>query len=103
MKSSIDHNRSNIFLRQKSALVKFISATAIESSCPSAGLFEDSVRVVPKSEHHLVSQLQYAFETSKRKREKRGKKKKRNGANEIKRGELSVLRGTEACCHEKKI
>lgn len=51
--------------------MKFISATAIESSCPSAGLFEDSVRVVPKSEHHLVSQLQYAFETSKRKREKR--------------------------------
>lgn len=78
-------NHSNIFLKKKSTLLKFVSATAIESSCSSVGLFEDSVRVVPKSEHHLV-QLQYAFE----KKEREEGKKKRNGANEIKRGELSV-------------
>lgn len=54
-------------------------------SCPSAGPLEDSVRVVPKNEHRLVSQSQYALKT-----------RERSGANETKKRRAIGSRSIEA-------
>lgn len=73
-----------IFSREsikKSTLKIRASAITIELSYSCEDCFEDSVRVVSKSEH-LVSQLQYALEMFERKRRReREREKVRNCAN----------------------
>lgn len=57
-------------------------------SCPSAGPLENSVRVVPKNEHRLVSQSQYALKTRERSGANETKKRRAIGSREASRRDV---------------